>query len=210
MDWVLFSSGLILAYLLGSIPTAVWLGKRFYGIDIRNEGSGNAGATNTIRVLGIKAGIPVILVDVLKGTLAVYLMGLLMPQSLTGNQGIYFQMLAGFLAVIGHVFPVFASFRGGKGVGTLLGIGIALYPTAIWVPVAVFIVILLSSGYVSLGSLIAGLSFPLTDIFLFHDPNTGRQILSVVAALFLIYTHRQNIIRLSKGEENRFHFWKKK
>ncbi len=210
MEYLLFSLGFVLAYLLGSIPTAVWVGKYFYNIDIRNEGSGNAGATNTIRVLGFKAGIPVIIVDVVKGYLAVYFMGLLIPDSFTANIHIYFQIAAGFLAVIGHVFPLFASFKGGKGVATLLGMGIALYPLVIWIPVIIFLLVFLSSGYVSLGSLLAGLSFPLADIFLFHDTHAGREALSVLAALFLIYTHRQNIIRLWQGNENRFHLWKKK
>ncbi len=210
MEYLLFASGFVLAYLLGSIPTAVWVGKHFYNIDIRDEGSGNAGATNTIRVLGFKAGIPVIVTDVLKGYLAVYFMGLLTPGSFTADTHIYFQIAAGFLAVIGHVFPIFASFKGGKGVATLLGMGIALYPLVIWIPVIIFLLVFLSSGYVSLGSLIAGLSFPLADIFLFHDTHVGREALSVLAALFLIYTHRQNIIRLWQGNENRFHLWKKK
>ena len=103
MQWIIFSGGLLLAYLLGSIPTAVWVGKWFYHRDIRNEGSGNAGATNVIRVLGVKAGIPVILVDVLKGFLAIYFMRAFIPPGWTASQVIYAQILAGFLAVIGHV-----------------------------------------------------------------------------------------------------------
>lgn len=209
MEQLLFFFGFVLAYLLGSIPTAVWVGKYFYQIDIRTKGSGNAGATNTIRVLGIKAGIPVIVVDVLKGYLAVYLMGLVSQNLFTSDTQIYFQILAGFLAVLGHVFPLFAQFRGGKGVATLLGMGIALYPVVIWVPVGIFFLIFLSTGYVSLGSLLGGLSFPLADLFLFHDPHPGRQILAVVAALFLLYTHRQNMVRLWHGKENRFKLWKK-
>ncbi len=133
MQWITSIGGLLLAYLLGSIPTAVWVGKWFYGCDIRNEGSGNAGATNIIRVLGVKAGIPVILVDVLKGFLAVYFMTYFIPHSWDTNQRIYLLILAGFLAVIGHVYPVFASFKGGKGVATLLGMGIALFSNVIWI-----------------------------------------------------------------------------
>lgn len=209
MEQLLFFFGFVLAYLLGSIPTAVWVGKIFYQIDIRTKGSGNAGATNTIRVLGIKAGIPVIVVDVLKGYLAVYLMGRVSQNLFNADTQIYFQILAGFLAVLGHVFPLFAQFRGGKGVATLLGMGIALYPVVVWVPVGIFFLIFLSTGYVSLGSLLGALSFPLADLFLFHDPHPGRQTLAVVVTLFIFYTHRQNMVRLWHGKENRFKLWKK-
>ncbi len=202
-------SGWLVAYLLGSIPTSVWVGKWFYGLDIRKEGSGNAGATNTIRVLGIKAGIPVIVVDVFKGFLAVWLMPNFVPEGWTASTGVYLEMAAGFLAVIGHVYPVFASFRGGKGVATLLGMGIALFPHVIWIPVVVFAVVVLATGYVSLGSMLGGLSFPVADIWLFHDRHPGRIIFAVTAALFLLYTHRQNIRRLWRGEENRFKRTKK-
>jgi len=209
MQWMTLLTGLLLAYLLGSIPTSVWVGRWFYHIDIRNEGSGNAGATNTIRVLGVKAGIPVILVDVFKGFLAVWLMGRFLPVQWTEEQGVYLKMMAGFLAVIGHVFPVFASFRGGKGVATLLGMGIALFPHVIWIPVVVFVVTLLGTGYVSLGSMLAGISFPLADILVYHDRHPGRIVFAIVAAFFLLYTHRQNILRLWKGKENRFRRVKK-
>jgi len=209
MQWLVITTGLITAYLLGSIPTAVWVGKWFYGRDIRNEGSGNAGATNTIRVLGVKAGIPVILVDVFKGFLAVWFMHAFIPQEWAVSSATYLQMLAGFLAVLGHVFPVFASFRGGKGVATLLGMGIALFPHVIWIPVVVFVVVVFSSGYVSLGSMLAGLSFPLADILIYHDTHPGKVFFSIMAALFLLYTHRQNIRRLWRGEENRFRKKKK-
>ncbi len=204
MQWIIFSGGLLLAYLLGSVPTAVWVGKMFYGLDVRNEGSGNAGATNVIRVLGVKAGIPVILVDVVKGFLAAWLMAGFIPVGWTNTQTVYAQILAGFLAVIGHVYPVFASFRGGKGVATLLGMGIALFPNVIWIPVIVFAIVAFGTGYVSLGSMLSGLSFPLADILLYHDRHPGKVIFSIVVALFLLYTHRQNIRRLWRGEENRF------
>jgi glycerol-3-phosphate acyltransferase PlsY len=210
MEYFFFSLGFVAAYLLGSIPTAVWVGQYFYQTDIRTKGSGNAGATNTIRVLGIKAGLPVIVVDVFKGYLAVYLMGLASHSLFTSDTQVYFQIVAGFLAVLGHVYPVFAQFKGGKGVATLLGMGIALYPIVIWVPVGIFLVIFLLSGYVSLGSLIGGISFPLADILFFHDTRPGKQLLSIIAALFLLYTHRQNIVRLWHGNENRFKLWKKK
>ena len=209
MQWLLVLSGGVLAYLLGSIPTAVWVGKWFYGIDIREKGSGNAGATNTIRILGIKAGIPVILIDVFKGFLAVWFMERFVPVGWTVTQAVYADMAAGFLAVIGHVFPLFAAFRGGKGVATLLGMGIALFPHVIWIPVVVFIATVWITGYVSLGSMLAGLSFPVADIWLFHDRHPGKIVFAITAALFLLYTHRQNIKRLWKGQENRFRRVKK-
>ncbi len=209
MQWISLIAGGLLAYLLGSIPTSVWVGKRFYGIDIREQGSGNAGATNTIRILGIKAGIPVILIDVFKGFLAVWLMGLFIPAGWKSAGIDYARIAAGFLAVIGHVYPVFAGFRGGKGVATLLGMGIALFPQIIWIPVVVFIVTVGITRYVSLGSMLAGLSFPLADILLFHDRHPGKIFFAVTAALFLLYTHRQNIVRLWKGKENRFRGTKK-
>ncbi|VAW27471.1 Acyl-phosphate:glycerol-3-phosphate O-acyltransferase PlsY (EC 2.3.1.n3), partial [hydrothermal vent metagenome] len=142
--------------------------------------------------------------DVAKGFLASWLMARFVPVEWTAIQIIYIQILAGFLAVIGHVYPVFASFRGGKGVATLLGMGIALFPNVIWVPVAVFLIVTFGSGYVSLGSMLGGISFPLADILLYHDKHPGKVIFSVVVALFLLYTHRQNIRRLWRGNENRF------
>lgn len=209
-NWLLIISGCFIAYLLGSIPTAVWVGKWFYGLDIRNEGSGNAGATNTIRVLGIKAGIPVILVDVLKGYLAVYLMQYFIPSNLTEDTKIYFQIIAGFLAVIGHVLPVFAGFKGGKGVGTLFGVGIALYPVAVWFPVMMFVAVFMLTGYVSLASMLGAFIFPFVVIFVRNQENIGLVALSVFVALFVLWTHRKNLHRLVKGEENRFRIWKKK
>lgn len=201
--------GFTIAYLLGSIPTAVWVGKWFYSKDVRDEGSGNAGATNTIRVLGIKAGIPVIIIDVLKGYAAVYLMQFFIPESWSPDVKIYMQIIAGFIAVVGHALPIFAGFRGGKGVGTLLGVGIALFPIAVWFPVGVFTLVFLLTGYVSFASILGALSFPFIVIFYTHQQNIGLIALSIVAALFVLWTHRKNMLRLLKGEENRFRIWKK-
>ena len=209
-DWLIVIPGFILAYLLGSIPTAVWVGKWFYGKDIRNEGSGNAGATNTIRVLGVKAGIPVILVDVFKGYLAIYMTRYFLPAGAGSDLRIYLEIIAGFMAVIGHTLPLFAGFRGGKGVGTLLGVGIALYPVAVWVPVLVFVLVFLTTGYVSLGSILGTAIFPFVVIFFFHETNPGLIVLSIAAPLLIIWTHRKNIRRLLNGTENRFRFRRKK
>ena len=206
MEFLLLFIGFLLAYLLGSIPTAVWVGKWFYDVEVRQEGSGNAGATNTIRVLGVKAGIPVIIIDLLKGYFAVWLMQYFVPVSWNADQGIYAGIIAGLLAVIGHTLPVFAAFKGGKGVATLLGMGIALYGGAVWISVIAFVLIISITRYVSLGSLTAGFIFPFVVIFYFRISNPGLMALSVFAALFIIWTHRKNIVRLVKGEENRFGF----
>jgi glycerol-3-phosphate acyltransferase PlsY len=200
---------IIAGYLLGSIPTAVWVGKWFYGIDVRTKGSGNAGATNTIRVLGIKAGIPVILVDVLKGYFAVAICNYLaqyggltsVPQSL--------EILVAAAAVIGHTLPVFAGFRGGKGVATLLGAGIGLFPVASWLAVAVFVIMLLFSRYVSLSSMSAGLAFTLMVLLFFPPPHWAHYILAIGVSVFLPITHRKNIRRLIDGTEAKVNFKKK-
>ncbi len=201
--------GFIIAYLLGSIPTAVWVGKWFYGIDVRKKGSGNAGATNVIRVLGWKAGVPVFLLDIFKGYFAVWFMAFFIPETFSADTGIYLQILAGIFAVVGHALPILAGFKGGKGVATLFGAGIALYGWAILVPLFVFIIVIAITKYVSLGSLLGAISFPIAVIFGFHVAHPGLIGLSIFAALFIIWTHRKNIGRLVKGKENRFTFKKK-
>ncbi|HEY9115574.1 MAG TPA: glycerol-3-phosphate 1-O-acyltransferase PlsY [Bacteroidales bacterium] len=210
MEFFQLFIGLVLAYLLGSIPTAVWVGKIFYGVDVRNEGSGNAGATNTIRVLGVKAGLPVFIIDILKGFFAVWLMQYFVPANWDPDNIIYANIAAGLLAVVGHTLPVFAGFRGGKGVATLLGMGIALFGGAVLVSVIIFILVVSITRFVSLGSLLAGIAFPLVVIFYYHEENPGLIFLSIFAAIFLVWTHRKNIGRLLKGNENKFSFKKQK
>ena len=210
VNYLLLASGFLLAYILGSIPTAVWVGKWFYGIDVRNEGSGNAGATNTIRVLGVKAGLPVIIIDILKGYFAVWLMRYFIPPDTGAELTIYFEIAAGLIAVLGHTLPVFAGFRGGKGVATLLGMGIALYGGAVLISVGIFILVFLLTRYVSLASISAGISFPLIVVFYFKISHPGLVGLAIFTTVFLLWTHRKNISRLLKGEENRFSFSKKK
>lgn len=209
MDIVLLIVGIALAYILGSVPTAVWVGQWFYGTDIRDEGSGNAGATNTIRVLGWKAGIPVFLLDIFKGYCAVWLMHFFIPETWDIDTTIYLQIIAGLFAVVGHALPIFAGFKGGKGVATLFGAGIALYGWAILVPLFVFIIVIAITKYVSLGSMLAAISFPLAVIFGFHITHPGLVGLSIFAALFILWTHRKNLGRLLRREENRFSFKKK-
>jgi len=197
-------TGLILAYLLGSIPTAVWVSRAFFGMDVRDHGSGNAGATNVVRVLGWKAGIPVMLVDILKGWFAVWIGTRLFGNGLSPSAIEYFRIGMAVAAVLGHVYPVFAGFRGGKGIATLLGVGIALYPVSIWIPFGLFFVVLFITGYVSISSMFAAGTFWLFDIFVFHQQHPALVALSIFIALFVLYTHRKNILRLMKGEESRF------
>lgn len=195
---------LVLSYLLGSIPTSVWVGKFFHNIDVREHGSGNAGATNVIRVLGWKTGVPVLLVDVFKGWLAASLplfFGLAEKDSALLTN---LQIFTGLLAVIGHIYPVFAQFRGGKGVGTIFGVLLALHPLLTLSCMGVFLCVLLISGYVSVSSMSAGLSFPVFLFLFFNTPSIIFRIFSIFVAVALIFTHRKNISRLLKGEESKF------
>ncbi|MFN5460934.1 MAG: glycerol-3-phosphate 1-O-acyltransferase PlsY [Bacteroidota bacterium] len=194
---------ILFAYLIGSIPTAVWIGKLFYGIDVREHGSGNAGATNTIRVLGYKAGIPVLIIDVLKGFAAVYLYKYLI---ISGNNtsNLHSEILLCIAALLGHIFPVLAGFKGGKGVATLLGGVVAIAPYAALICVGIFVIVLLIFRYVSLASMISGVSFPVSCTLLNPDLPNALLIFSVCVALLLLITHRKNIQRLIKREESRF------
>jgi acyl phosphate:glycerol-3-phosphate acyltransferase len=197
------------AYLVGSIPSAVWVGKIFYNIDVREHGSGNAGATNVIRVLGYKAGIPVLLFDVFKGWFAVQLAFLVPQSAMTQDLLIYLRLALAVAAVLGHVFPVYVGFKGGKGVGTLAGVGIAIYPVALLIVLALFILTLIITRYVSVSSLLAGVSFPFVVFFLTDETRLPLVILSIIVALFIPLTHVKNIRRLLKGEENKFDFSRK-
>ena len=200
---------IILAYLMGSIPTSVWIGKWFYKVDVRTKGSGNAGATNTIRVLGWKAGIPVLLFDVFKGWFAVYMANFILSDVYTGDQFINIKIALAVAAVIGHIFPVYVGFKGGKGVATILGVGIALFSYSVLVAVGVFAVVLLITRIVSISSIIASILFPFIVVFIFNVNNLSLIIMSVAVAVFIPLTHLKNIKRLIKGEESRFDFKKK-
>ena len=206
MNTFIAITGVIAGYLAGSVPTSVWVGKWFYKKDVREEGSGNAGATNTFRVLGVKAAIPVIIIDILKGYMAVWMMQHYFSAGFSGDARTYWSIASGLAAVAGHAWPLFAAFRGGKGVATLFGVGIALFPISVWVAVIVFIVVLLSTGYVSLGSISGGLAFTISANLIFPVQHPGLIMLSVLATLFILWSHRKNIVRLWKGEENRFGF----
>lgn len=195
---------IVSAYLIGSIPTSVWVGKTFFKLDVRDHGSGNAGATNTIRVLGWKAGLPVFIFDVFKGWIAVMLAVFFVAHQFSSDQLVYLKIALAGAVVLGHVFPVFAGFRGGKGVATLLGVGIALYPVAVWIVLAIFIIILLATGYVSLGSITGSILFPFLEIFLLRQENIWLIGLSILVAIFIPFIHRKNIKRLFNGQESKF------
>ncbi len=210
MEILMMILGIVLAYLLGSVPSAVWLGRSLYGIDVRTQGSGNAGATNTIRVLGAKAGVPVLIFDVFKGWLAVYLAGFFVPAFFSQNQSDFYLIASAAAAVFGHVFPLFAGFKGGKGIATLLGVGIALYPLAVLVVLGIFILVLIITKYVSLGSISGSVSFPFIVIFLFNPHSLPLIILAVFVGVFVPLTHRKNISRLRQGTESEFSLKKKK
>lgn len=201
LQFILF---ILLAYLIGSIPTSVWVGKLFFKLDVRDHGSGNAGATNTIRVLGWKAGLPVFIFDVFKGWFAVYLAGLFMSDQLSSDDLVYLKIALAAAVVFGHIFPLFAGFRGGKGVATLLGVGIGLYPIAVWIVLAIFLMVLLTTGYVSLGSITGSVLFPFLEIFLLKQQNPWLIGLSILVAIFIPLTHRNNIKRLLAGKESKF------
>ena len=193
---------ILVAYLLGSIPTSVWIGKAFYKIDVREFGSGNAGATNTFRVLGKQAGIPVLIIDILKGTGAV-LLAYLSGFVTNSYEFINLQLALGVAALMGHIFPIFAGFRGGKGVATILGIVICILPVSCALSLIVFLIVLFSSRMVSLSSMIAGASFPIMLNVVLGNTNPILTTFSIVVAVLLIVTHRKNIIRIVKKQESK-------
>ena len=207
MIWHLITS--VWAYLLGSVPTAVWVGRAWCGLDVREHGSKNAGATNTFRVLGKKPGIIVLTVDILKGVLAVSIP--LIMVNLYTDETLNFdriQITAAVFAVLGHIFPVFAGFRGGKGVATSLGIIIGIQPISALICLCIFLIVFVISKYVSLGAITASLVFPFT-IFIRQPDAIEMQIFSVVLGLAVIFAHKKNIGRLLKGEENKMNLFSK-
>jgi glycerol-3-phosphate acyltransferase PlsY len=183
----------------------VWLGEAFFGIDVRDYGSGNAGATNTFRVLGRRAGSIVMLVDILKGwtatslALLLYFMGVIPFENL-----LMYKLLFGILSVVGHIFPVYVGFKGGKGVATLLGMVLAIHTEAALLCMLIFFVVLLTSKYVSLGSMIAALAFPILLLLPRFSPDDPMMIVfGFIMFAIVIVTHQKNIVRLINGEESR-------
>jgi glycerol-3-phosphate acyltransferase PlsY len=197
---------LIISYLLGSIPTSVWVGKTFFKTDVREHGSGNAGATNAIRVFGWKAGLIVMLIDVSKAIAAVSLVYLI--PWLEGKTPLLhnLQALMGLSAIIGHIFPVFAGFRGGKGVATVFGAMIVISFPATLISFGVFALTIGLTRFVSLGSILAGIMFPIGLILILKVQYPFVILFALLVPIILILTHRKNIIRLFKNEERKFSF----
>jgi len=208
---ILIIAGL-LAYLIGSIPSAVWYGKLIHGLDVREHGSGNPGATNTFRVLGKRAGTIVLLFDIAKGLLATSLAIILLKMGIIADENIVLtKLIFGIIAVFGHIFPVFLKFKGGKGVATLFGMMVGIQMPVALLSLLIFLIILLTSKYVSLGSIIAALSFPLMLIFVPRF-KTGEPILIIFGfflAIVVIWSHQKNIKRIRHGEESKTYLIKK-
>ncbi len=198
---------IFVSYIIGSFPTAVWVGKIFHNIDIREHGSHNAGATNTFRVLGNKWGWIGLFVDIGKGYLAASL-----PFFLSSlyygfkDEVLILQLIASLCAVVGHVFPVFANFRGGKGVATTLGIILAINLDTALISLAIFLIVFLMTQYVSLGAIIASILFPFISFFAMHEDARIMIIFSILVSLIVLFSHRKNINRLLRGEENKMNF----
>lgn len=193
----------VLAYLIGSIPTSVWVSQYFFNIDIRDYGSGNAGATNTYRVLGPKWGTSVMIVDMLKGIAAVKL-ALLLPQYADSDtRFLNLQIILGLAAVLGHVFPIWAEFRGGKGVATLFGLVLGISPLTALCCSGVFLLVLYLTRFVSLSSIFASIAFPVFILIIFNVENDIYRVFAIAVALMVILTHQKNITRLLKGSESK-------
>ena len=218
----LLATIILLSYLVGSIPTSIIVSKLTKGIDIRDYGSGNAGGTNVMRVLGWKQGVFVIILDALKGVLAVIVIARLHYGTMPFTNATPFddftliQIIAGIAAIIGHVWTIFAGFRGGKGIATALGMLLMITTIDMLVAVGVFILVVSISRYVSLGSIIGAIAVPLTlivreNLFNVNIPNYNTLLPFVIlVSLIVIFTHRKNVVRLINGDEHKLSFSKKK
>ena len=196
---------ILLAYFIGSIPTAVWISKYFFDVDIRDYGSGNAGATNTYRVLGSKWGTIVMIVDVLKGLLATSLY-IFIPYYLHADADLdrtNLMLGLGLAAVAGHIFPIWADFRGGKGVATLFGMILAIQPLVAVCCVGVFLLVLYLTRFVSLSSILASIAFAVLILFIFNEKVPLYRVFAIVVALLVILTHQKNISRILRGNESK-------
>ncbi len=208
---------ILIAYVLGSIPSAVWIGKKYYGVDIREHGSKNAGTTNMLRVLGRRAAVPVFVLDFFKGFVAVSIITLMRYDADVSSAWlINLKILGVFAAVLGHIFPVFADFKGGKCVATLVGAITGIYPQIVFLCFAVWVLVFMISHYVSLASMTAGCCFPLFVIVYssaewsrYNDVSFTFIVFSFVVAGLLIWSHRKNIERLKAGTESKIYIWHK-
>ena len=194
---------ILLAYLIGSIPTAVWISRYFFDIDIRDYGSGNAGATNTYRTLGSKWGTIVMVIDMFKAIVAVKLAFLLPYASESDIYLVNMQLGLGLAAVVGHIFPIWAEFRGGKGVATLFGMVLGIQPNVALCCVGVFILVLYLTRWVSLSSILASVAFPVFILVIFNEPEKLYRVFAITVAMLVLLTHQKNIGRLIKGSENK-------
>ena len=194
---------IVLAYLIGSIPTSVWVSRYFFDIDIRDYGSGNAGATNTYRVLGPKWGTFVMVIDMMKGILAVKLALLLPAYADSEIQLQNLQTGLGLAAVLGHIFPIWADFRGGKGVATLFGLVLGISPWTALGCVGIFVVVLYLTRFVSLSSILASIAFPIFILVIFNEPERLYRVFAITVAMLVLLTHQKNITRLLRGDENK-------
>jgi glycerol-3-phosphate acyltransferase PlsY len=194
---------ILVAYLVGSIPTALWVSRFFFDIDIRDYGSGNSGATNTYRVLGSKWGTFVMIVDMLKAIVAVKLVFFLPYAFESDLYLVNMQLGLGLAAVVGHIFPVWANFRGGKGVASLFGMVLGIQPNAALCCVAIFIVVLYLTRWVSLSSILASIAFPVLILVIFNEPEHLYRIFAVIVAMLVLVTHQKNITRILKGSESK-------
>ena len=210
MEIVLIIILTLVAYLLGSIPTSVWVGKGYHGVDIRDYGSGNAGATNTFRVLGTQVGIFVLFLDIVKGITAASLVHYLPFLHEGTDRFVNIQLLFGLVAVIGHIFPVFEQFKGGKGIATLFGMLIGIHYAIALAILGLFIVVLLLTKYVSLSSILAAVAFPVLTIFVFKRDEPLFIAFGIAAAVLVVLTHKKNITRLLNGEESKANLFKSK
>jgi acyl phosphate:glycerol-3-phosphate acyltransferase len=185
------------AYFMGAFPTSYVAGRAARGIDLRQHGSGNLGATNAFRVLGWKAATPIFIVDIAKGFIPTFFF-----MRIDGSPLMTWALAYGAAAIIGHVYSVFVGFRGGKGVATGAGVFLALAPVAVLVGLGIWAALVFTTGYVSVGSIVAAAALP--PLVALTGPAPGVLGLSLVLAAFVIYAHRANIRRLSRGEEHRF------
>lgn len=199
---------ILLAYILGSVPTAVWIGKARYNKDVREHGSGNAGATNTFRVLGWKPGVIVFLTDTVKGFLAVYFTQI--SGIASHEYAALFYIAAGLLAVLGHIYPILAGFNGGKGVATMLGVVLALHTPGALIALGVFAIIFFTTQYVSLGSLASAVTYPLVIFIFFPETDLYLKSFAVILAAILFLSHRGNIARLVRGQESKARIYGKR
>jgi glycerol-3-phosphate acyltransferase PlsY len=196
---------IILAYLIGSIPSALIISRKFFGVDIRDYGSGNMGATNTFRVLGSKYGTIVMVLDILKGAVAVGLYNML-PYYFPSDaeaQRTNFMIGLGLAAVVGHIFPIYANFKGGKGVATLFGMVLAVQPLVAISCVGVFLIVLYLTRYVSLSSILAALFLPISVLWIWNDDVVLYRVFALLVAVLVIFTHQKNIGRILRGVESR-------